>query len=215
MHSTKKATLAWIGGVVAALVLVVAGAAYIVIGVNGRNEVRDTIAREQIVGTPDMTPEEIAKTAEAAGLDVATLQIPENAVAGVKIDTGQEAKDFAGYMRIHALESTKGLTYAEMGRFLDVNGNPTSDESKAAINPETKRPVENGLRNLWVTETALATGLNMSFFAEQVSIFAIVMGILMILIGVGLFVLCVAAFGLTPWKTAGGDAAAGTPPAAA
>jgi hypothetical protein len=212
MQGHRKATLAWLGGVIAAVVLVVAGAAYIVIGVNGRNEVRDTLAQEQITGTPDMTPDAIRAAAEKAGLDVASLTIPANAVADEPIDTGQEAKDFAGYMRIHALESTGGLTYAQMGRFLDANGDPTSDEAKAAKDPETGRPVENGLRNLWVTETALATGLNMSFFAEQVSIFAIVMGLLMILIGIGLFVLAVAAFGLTPWK---GTAPAGGPVSAA
>jgi hypothetical protein len=31
-------------------------------------------------------------------------------VAGESVDTGSEAKCFADYMRIHALESTGGLT---------------------------------------------------------------------------------------------------------
>ena len=92
-------------------------------------------------------------------------------------------------MRIHALEATGGQTYAEMGRFLDANGKPTSDESQAAKDPKTGQPVENGLRNLWVTETSLATALNVSYFAERVGVFGIVMGIALLLTGIGFLVL--------------------------
>ncbi len=53
----------------------------------------------------------------------------------------------------------------------------------------TARPVENGLRNLWVTETALTTALNTAFFAERVAIFSIVMGIALLLTGIGFLVL--------------------------
>jgi hypothetical protein len=86
-------------------------------------------------------------------------------------------------MRIHALEATGGQPYSQMGRFLDAKGNPTSDETKAAKDPKTGQPVENGLRNLLVTETALTTALNMSFFAERVGMFGIVMGIALLLTG--------------------------------
>jgi len=190
----RRAMLGWIGGVVACVVLLVAGIAYVVIGVQGRNEVRDTLKREQIVGTPDMKPGGIQT-------DVKVGTLPTCSVAGVAVDTGQRAKCFASYMRIHALESSNGQTYAQMGRYLDANGNQTNDEAKAAKNPETGRPVENAARNLWVTETALATGLNMSFFAEQVSLFAIVIGICVIMIAIGLGVLTVATWGFTPWRS--------------
>ena len=92
-------------------------------------------------------------------------------------------------MRIHALEATGGQTYSQMGRFLDAKGNPTSDETQAAKDPKSGQPVENGLRNLWVTETALTTALNMSFFAERVGVFGIVMGIALLLTGIGFLVL--------------------------
>lgn len=205
---TRRPMLGWIGGVVACVVLLVAGIAYVAIGVQGRNEVRDTLKKEQIVGTPDMTPGGIEADAKLGAL-------PTCSVAGVAVDTGERAKCFASYMRIHALEATQGQTYAQMGRYLDENGNQTSDEAKAAKDPKTGRPVENGLRNLWVTETALATGLNMSFFAEQVSLFAIVIGICVILIGIGLGVLTVATWGFTPWKAGAAAQAGGDPPAAA
>ena len=76
-----------------------------------------------------------------------------------------------------------------MGRFLDAKGNPTSDESQAAKDPKTGQPVENGLRNLWVTETALTTALNVSYFAERVGVFGVVMGIALLLTGIGFLVL--------------------------
>src|ERR687887_1976545 len=75
-----------------------------------------------------------------------------------------------------------------MGRFLDANRKPTSDESKAAKDAKTGAPVENPARNIWVTETALTTALNASYFAENVANFAIVMGAALMLVGVGFLV---------------------------
>jgi hypothetical protein len=40
-----------------------------------------------------------------------------------------------------------------------------------------------------VTETALTTALNMSFFAERVALFSIAMGAMLLLTGIGFFVL--------------------------
>ena len=110
-------------------------------------------------------------------------------MADEAITTGTEAKCFASYMRIHTLEATGGLTYSQMGRFLDANGKQTNDASKAAIDPKTKQPVENLARNIWVTETALTTALNTSFFAERVAMFSIVTGFALLLSGIGFLVL--------------------------
>ena len=63
------------------------------------------------------------------------------------------------------------------------------DEKAAAVDPKTQKPVENGARNLWVTETALTTALNTAFFAESVATFAIVMGVALLLVGGGFLVL--------------------------
>ena len=152
-------------GVAASVILIAFGIGAIVVGINGRDRVHNDLAREQIVGTPDST-------------------IPNQLV-----DTGKEAQAFANVMRKHTLEATGGQTYAQMGRFLDANGKPTNDESKAAKDAKTGQPVENGLRNLWVTETALTTALNTAYFAESVATFAIVMGIAMLLSGIGFLVL--------------------------
>ena len=95
-----------------------------------------------------MTPTAITAEAKDAGLNLASLNIPNQAVAGKTIDTGSEAQAFAGYMRIHALEASGGQVYAEMGRFLDANGKATNDEALAAKDP-TGQPVQNQARNLW------------------------------------------------------------------
>jgi hypothetical protein len=175
------------GGVIAGTLLVVFAIGAIAIGVAGRHEVRQDIAREAIVGSPDMTPAAIKSEAAKAGLK--NVDLPTCNVANEPINTGDESKCFASYMRIHALEATGGLTYAQMGRFLDKNGEQTNDENAAAVDPKTKRPVENAARNIWVTETALTTALNTSFFAERVALFSIVMGIALLLTGIGFLVL--------------------------
>ncbi len=91
-------------------------------------------------------------------------------------------------MEHHTLAATDGQRYAEMGRFLTPSGDDTSDEALAAKTPDG-RPVENGLRNMWVTETALTTALNTAFFAERVAFFSIVMGVALLLTGIGFLVL--------------------------
>ena len=213
-HPTRR-LVAWTGGILACVVLVAAGIAYIVVGVNGRNEVHDNVAREQIVGTPDMTPTAIRESIAAAGLKN-VQDVPTCSVANVEVNNGDRAKCFASYMRIHALEASGGQTYAQLARYLDKAGKPTNDEKAAAVNPASGRPVDNPVRATWVTETALSTGLNMAFFAEQVSMFGIVMGICMVVIGIGLGVLTIFAFGVAPWRGTGkGETTAGEPPAAA
>jgi hypothetical protein len=189
-----------LGGVVAAAVLVAFGIAAIIMGVNGRGTVRDSLKLEQITGSPDMTPTAIKAAAIEAKLDVTKIDFPTLAVAGKPINTGDRARAFAGYMRVHTLESTGGLTYAQMGRFAAKPGTPakftdghgaTSDEKYAVIDPKTQQPVSNGLRNLWVTETALTTALNTSYMAEQLSLFGIVVGVALLLAGIGFGILAV------------------------
>ena len=191
--------LEW-GGFAAGAILVTFGVVAIVMGFSGRSTVSDSLAAEKIVGSPDMTPAMIQKGIADAGLT--GIEIPDKAVAGELIDTGDEARAFAGYMRIHALEATGGFTYAEMGRFVAKPGTPasqltpdkaTSNEQYALIDPETKRPVANRARDLWVTETALATALNVSYMADRLGLFGIVVGIALLLSGIGFIVLAYAA----------------------
>jgi hypothetical protein len=153
------------GGIAASIVLIAFGIGAVVVGFDGRDQVRSDLAREQIVGTPD------------------------SSIPNQKVDTGSEAQAFAKVMRKHTLEATGGQTYAQMGRYLDQAGKPTNDEKAAATDPKSGKPVDNPLRQLWVTETALTTALNTAYFAESVSMFAIVMGFALLLVGVGFLVL--------------------------
>lgn len=175
------------GGVAASVVLIAFGLASIVIAANGRSEVRSDIKREAVVGTPDMTPKAIKAEAAQAGLK--NVSLPSCSVANKEIQTGAEAKCFASYMRVHVLEATGGKTYAQLPRYATTDGKGTND-AKAALT-KNGQPVNNPLRDLWTQEFALTTALNTSYFAEQVSMFSIVMGTALLLSGVGFLVLTV------------------------
>jgi hypothetical protein len=178
-----------IGGIVATTVLVVFGVVSIAMGVNGRSTVHDSLALEQITGSPDMNATAIAAEAKEAGLP-ASIVLPTADIAGKPINTGQRARDFASYMRIHALEASGGLTYAQLPRYASADGKGTSDKD-AALKSPSGQPLDNPVRNLWITETALTTALNASFLAENVALFGIVVGIALLLTGLGFGVLVI------------------------
>src|SRR5215212_2594121 len=189
-----------VGGFAAGAILVTFGIVAIALGFNGRSTVSESLKLEKITGTPDMTPALIAKEAKEAGL--VGVDLPTKSVAGLSINSGERARTFASYMRIHALEATGGYAYAEMGRFqakpdapkaeLAVGGG-TDNPQWALTDTATKQPVANGARNIWVTETALTTALNTSYMADQLGLFGIVVGIALLLTGIGFFVLAFAA----------------------
>jgi voltage-gated potassium channel Kch len=166
-----------IGGIIAGVVLVMFGAAAIYMGVDGRATVRDSLKHEQI-------------TFGAADDPAVAEYAPQWADQQVK--TGAQARAFAQVMHEHALEGAGGLAYAEMGRFIaaDDPENPagTSDEA-AALKDEEGSPVANRARDTWVTATALSTALNVSYMAEQMALFGIVVGFALFLSGIGFIVL--------------------------
>jgi len=184
------------GGIAAGVLMLAFGIGSLVLGINARNTVGNELTREFIVGSPDMNPSEIEKAVKEAGLT--NVPIPSCDVADKEIKTGADAHCFAQYMRIHALESSGGNTYAQMGRFVaaaapsDPKG--TSDEA-AAAKDESGEPISNSARNTWVTETALSTALNVSYMAEQLGLFSIVVGIALILSGIGFIILALAVLG--------------------
>jgi hypothetical protein len=136
-----------------------------VIGFAGRGEVRDRLAQEQIVGTPD------------------------SSIAGQSVDTGSEAKAFADTMRIHTLDATDGLTYAEMPRAVFAKGGKPVPDAQADRALASGKAIDNPARQIWITSTALSTALNTSYFAESVATFTLVVGFALMLIGIGLGVL--------------------------
>jgi hypothetical protein len=193
-----RATRLWeIGGFISGAILILFGIGALFLGINGYQTVGDELSKEQIVGGSDMAPAEIQKAASEAGLPD-TIDLPTCDVVDETIDTGSEARCFAQYMRIHALEATGGLSYAQMGRFQSAakpdDPAGTSDET-AAVKDENGQPISNGARNIWINETALATALNVSYMAEKISVFGIVVGVALILTGIGLVILAFAVFG--------------------
>ena len=179
-----------IGGIVAAVVLIGFGVGAIVMGANGKSTVNSTLSEQKIVGTPDMTPTAISAEAAKSGLNVDKLAIPTCSVAGQKIQNGSQARCFAQYMTIHALEATGGLYYAQMPRYATADGKGTNVESQALKTPKGV-PVNNPAREVWVQATALSTALNTSYMATQVGLFGIVVGIALLLSGLGFAILAV------------------------
>ena len=175
-----------IGGFIAGGVLILFGTVAIFLGVTGFTTTRDAIKDEGITfGTTD---------------DPAVARYAEQ-WAGEQVKTGDQARAFAQIMRFHTINAEwnpEHLTYSQMGRFLaaDDPSNPagTSDEA-AALKDESGNTVSNNFRNQWVTETALSTALNVSYMAERLSVFGLVVGIALLFTGVGLVILAFAVFG--------------------
>jgi len=162
----RPLTLLVAGGLLSSVVLGAFGTASMVVGYQGREDVRDTLRQENIVAPKDST------------------------IPGQLVDTGSEARAQADVIRKHQLTSSAGLTYAEMGRFRVVDANPAgTNDAALAVKDANGKPLSNPVRESWVTATALSTSLNTAYFAEQVALFSIVMGAALLLTGVGFGVL--------------------------
>jgi len=212
-----------IGGFFSAAILIIFGITAIVMGVNGRSTVATSLKNQYIVGSADMTPAAIKAEARKSHIYASVRQWPTKSVANLPINSGSRARTFAEYMNVHALEATGGFTYSQMGIYTAKPGTPkaqlmpgggTDNTAYALVDPKTQQPVQNGTRNVWVTETALTTALNMSYMAEQLGLFGIVVGVALLLTGIGLAVLAVGGtlvaatpafklFGLRSPRTAG------------
>jgi hypothetical protein len=172
-----------IGGYVSGGLLIFFGVAVIVLGVWGFAFTRDHIEREGITFGPIEDP-----------------AVAEHAPdwAGEPVDTGRKALAQAEIMREHTLSNTGGLTYAEMGQYQsaeDPSDAVGTNDPEAAAQDENGEPISNSARNIWITETALATALDMGFMSEMLSIFSIIVGVALLLTGIGLVILAKAVLG--------------------
>ena len=205
-----------IGGIIAGVILIAFGIGALVMSVNARSTVGDELTQQKIVGSSDMNPTDTEAAMAEAGISN-ILPVPSCNVADKAIETGSDARCFAQYMQIHALEASNGLMYSEMGRFVakadpaDPKG--TSDVA-AALTDDSGKPVANTFRNTWVTETALSTALNVSYMAEQIALFGIVVGIALLLSGIGFLILAVTVLGRAKTATEATKVAPTAAPAA-
>lgn len=100
----------------------------------------------------------------------ADASIPETPVRGPFT-----LKSQADIIRHHTLETTKGLTYAEMPRQI-----PKVDENgKEVVGPDGKPVmIANEARNMWVTATSLTTALHLGIitylFSGLITLFGLI-----------------------------------------
>lgn len=156
------------------VVTILAGVFAILQGANAKSDVRDKLGAQNITLTDD------------------AAEIVPGAEPGALVDDPETAEAMAEIINAHALESTNGLTYAEMGRFATEDGDPagTNDADEAATGPNGQ-PMPNPARNTAFQAAALQTSLYSSFmgfkvadFVQGFGLFAIAVGLFMIFAGV-------------------------------
>ena len=142
-------------------------------GFDARDQVRDELIAQDIT-TPD-----------------------DASIPGARVDDVATARSMAEIIDVHARESTDGLTYATMGRFMTPDGDPagTNDESEA-VSGGDGRPVSNPLRNVAFQASALRTSLYSSVMAFEVSTLVVGIGALLVVLGVAVGGVGVALAGL-------------------
>ena len=126
------------------------------------------------------------------------ITTPEDAsIPNARVDDVATAKSMANIIDVHARESTGGLTYSELGRFMAKDGDPagTSDAEAALIGADGK-PVPNALRNTAFQAAALRTSLYSSVMAFEVSNLVMGLGAMIIVLGFAVGGLGVALAGL-------------------
>jgi hypothetical protein len=113
------------------------------------------------------------------------ITTPEDAsIPNAPVDGIATALSMADIIQHHAADSSKGLTYAQMGRFALESGDPagtnTADE---ALKDANGKPVANQARNTQLTAASLVTSLSLSAMAIGAAYGAIALGIGFTLLG--------------------------------
>ena len=130
-------------------------------GIYNNNFVSDELAAQNIT-----TPE-----------DASMPNVPVNSIAS--------ALSMADIIQHHAATSSKGLTYAQMGRFAVESGDPAgTNDAKAAQLDANGKPVANAARNTQLTAAGLVTSLSLSAMALGASYGAIALGLGFLVLGI-------------------------------
>lgn len=117
------------------VVVGLAGAGLVAVGLWGRREVRRTLARERITSTADAKP------------------------PNAPVRSGAAARTLAEVIRARTVAASGGRVYAEVEEFLDADGHGTSDATTALKDDRTGQPLENPEHALWIQSTTLQTAL--------------------------------------------------------
>jgi hypothetical protein len=106
--------------------------------------------------------------------------IPNAPVTGIAT-----ALSMADIIQHHAADSSKGLTYAQMGRFAVASGDPAGTNSAdAALKDTHGKPVTNQARTTQLTAAGLVTSLSLSAMAIGAAYGAIALGVGFTVLGI-------------------------------
>jgi hypothetical protein len=140
-------------------VFLVAGVYTIYRGVDARDQVRQELVAQNIT-TPD-----------------------DASIPNARVEDIATARSMAEIIDKHALDSTEGRTYAEMGRYLAVNGGDTNDAEEAVTGADG-RPVANPMRNVAFQASTLRTSLFSSIMAFEVATLVTGLGLMISALGI-------------------------------
>lgn len=122
------------------------------------------------------------------GQELAAQQIttPEDAsIPNVPVDGIATALSMADIIQHHAADSSKGLTYAQMGRFAVASGDPAgTNKADEALKDTNGKPLANQARNTQLTAAGLVTSLSLSAMAIGAAYGAIALGIGFTVLGI-------------------------------
>ena len=133
-----------------------------------------------------------------AELVAQNITTPEDAsMPNVRVDSAATAKSMADIINTHALESSGGATYSEMGRFMSKDGAPEGTSNAAdAVTGADGKPVANALRNTAFQASSLRTSLYTSVMAFEIGNLVIGLGLMILVLGFAVGGLGVALGGL-------------------
>jgi len=160
-----------IGLMIVGLLFLAGGGYTLYRGWDAKAQVRDELAAQHIVTTPDAS------------------------IPNVPVTSAATAQSMADIIEHHMLEATGGQTYAEMDRFLATDGGTTSDEA-AALTDKDGNPIANPLREVAFQATALRTSLYTSVMAFNVADLVLGLGLMIAVVGIAITGLGVALGGL-------------------
>src|SRR3712207_2562950 len=119
-------------------------------------------------------------------LDAQQITTPEDAsIPNAPVTGIATALSMADIIQHHAADSSKGLTYAQMGRFAVESGDPAgTNNADAALKDAKGKPVANQARNTQLTAASLVTSLSLSAMAIGPAYGAIALGLRFTVLGI-------------------------------
>lgn len=119
-------------------------------------------------------------------LEAQHITTPDDAsIPNTPVNNIATALSMADIIQHHAADSSKGLSYAQMGRFAVESGDPAgTNKADEALKDASGKPVANQARNTQLTAAGLVTSLSLSAMAIGASYGAMALGVAFILLGI-------------------------------